>query len=129
MMPGKNPASATPRKKRATIEFHRRPYESRERRDKAPRNENSREPFPRAPPLDKQRAGNFEEEIANEKNAETETENIIFKSQVVLHAQLRESDIRSVEIRHDVEEKNERKHPPRDLSPQRGWIDTQVGWC
>ena len=88
-------------KKARHVKLRRRLHERGERRDEAPGEKNPREPFPRAQPLDEQRAGDLEQQIADEKHADAKAENFLGKFQVARHAKFGEADICAVEIRDD----------------------------
>ena len=71
-------------------------------REQSPGDENAREPFASAPSLDEQCAGNLERQIAEEKDADAETEDFLGEAEVMRHPQLRKPYIGPVEIGDEV---------------------------
>ena len=105
------------------VKLQRRAHERSQRRYKTPRDENARKPFTGAPMLDQERAGNFQDEIAEEEDAETQPEHLLGKLQVAGHAQLGEADIGAIEVGDNVDCEHQRQHAPGDLASERGGID------
>src|SRR5438128_627128 len=84
------------------IKLHRCLHERGERGTRPPRNENPREPFPRAPPFDKQGAWNFKNQITNEKDAKAKPEDFLRKLEVISHREFGKPGIGSVKVSDDV---------------------------
>src|SRR6266550_6176216 len=90
--------------------------ESREYRERAPRDHDAGQPFPRAPPLDYDCARHLEEHVAEIKHGNAKSVNLVTESEVGLHAENRERDIHSIELRDNVQQEDEREDPRRDAS-------------
>ena len=87
--------------------------EGRHRCHDPPRDHNAGNPEPRAPALHNQRAGNFEEEVTEEKNAGAKTDDrVVEPRQILHHRELREGDIGAIHERDDVGDKKERNESP-----------------
>ncbi len=66
--------------------------------------------------LERHIAGHFEEEVADEKDACASSVNGIADSEILLHLQLRESNVHPINISEDVAEKQERNDTPGNLA-------------
>ena len=95
-------------------------------RQQSPGEHNARDPFAGAPNLDQHRGGNFNQKVADEKDARTDAEIGIRKAQILGHVQRRVAQVDAIQVRNDVQDKQKRNQPPRDLaaSAQRefGWL-------
>jgi hypothetical protein len=100
------------------VELHRRTDKCRASRNQAPSDENSREPFARAPSFDEECTGNFQREIAEEEDADAQAEDFVGELQVAGHAQLGEADIGPVEISHQIKKDHQRHDAPGDFASQ-----------
>ena len=67
--------------------------------------------------LDQERAGDFEEQVADEEQPDADPEHGVGEAEVGLHPQLGEPDVGAVEVRDDVQEEEQREDAPRDLPP------------
>ncbi len=84
-----------------------------QRRHHAPRHHDPRQPLARAPALDDEGAGNLEKEIADEEDARPEADHRVVESrQVLRHGQLRDRDVRAVDVGDDVADETERQQSP-----------------
>jgi hypothetical protein len=104
MMPGKNPASARPARRRLD-ECHRA-------RDQAPADHDPRDPLARAEPMQQQVARHLEQEIPDEEDAGAQAVDRFAEAEIVEHLQLRETDVDAVEIRRDVCDEEDGQQPP-----------------
>src|ERR1043166_772188 len=102
------------------VKLRRRAHKGRERGNQAPRDEDAGKPFARAPTFDEQRAGDFEDEVTDEEDADSQAENFLGEFQVAGHAQFGKADVGAVQIRDDVKQEHQRHHSPRDLAAKRG---------
>src|SRR6266446_5534180 len=84
-------------KEASEVKLQRGVHKRRERGNEAPRDEDARKPFPRAPTLDQQRARDFQNEIAYEEDTNAEAKNFLGKFQVAGHAQFGEADVGPVQ--------------------------------
>ena len=90
--------------------------EARKGCHEAPGNHDARQPAPRAPLLHDQRAGDFEQKIAEEEHARAEPDHFIGKPESTLHLQFRDGDIGAIEIRGQIDE-NQERHQPQSYPP------------
>ena len=87
--------------------------------NETPRDQDASEPFARAPTFDQQRAGNFKNEVADEKNADAQPENFFGKVEVAGHAELGEAYIGPVEICDQIEQDDQRQDAPGYFATER----------
>ena len=99
---GKEARLGNSEEKAHQIELARRLHQCGGRREQSPGDENAREPFSSAPSLHEQCAGNLERQVAQEENADAETEDFLGKAEIMRHPQLRKSYIGPVEISDEV---------------------------
>ena len=99
---GKEARLGNSEEKAHQVELARCLHERGGRREQSPSDENAREPFASAPSLDEQRAGNLERQIAQEKDADAETEDFFGKTEVMSHPQLCKPYVGPVEIGDEV---------------------------
>src|SRR6266446_648416 len=81
------------KKEAREVKLQRGVHKRRERGNEAPRDEDARKPFPRAPTLDQQRARDFQDEIADEEDANAEAKNFLGKPQIASHPEFGEADV------------------------------------
>jgi hypothetical protein len=98
------------------------PADQRERRrDQAPRDHDARNPGARAEPLQRQVAGHFEDEVADEEDAGAETVGLRVDADRLVHLQRGEADVDPVDVADQVGQQQERHQPPRDAAHGRGF--------
>ena len=93
-----------------------RAYPSHAHRTKAPGEQDAGEPFPCAPMFDQQCAGNFQEQVTGEEDAEAPAENLVGEFQDFLHLQLGKPGVRPVQVGDDVRQTQERENSPGDFA-------------
>src|SRR5262249_21352804 len=114
--PGKESRFRQAEDKSRGIELPRRVYRSHEDGHQSPTDQNARDPFARAPPLCDQRAGNFENKIADEKDAGAQSEDAVAEGEVMRHLQPGVTDVYAIQKGNDVEEKQKWQEPPGDTA-------------
>ena len=101
-MPGKSPASATPRRKRTIDEAPRAGAERGGAREDAPRHHDAREPKPRADFLEDDVARHLERDIAPEEDARGHAVCRGIEPQILVHGEGGEAHIDAVEIAQEI---------------------------
>ena len=81
--------------------MHGRSDERHQDGNESPSHHDAREPFARAPALDDEAAGNFKEQIADEKYTRAETEDAVAERKVMHHFKSRVADVYAVEKSND----------------------------
>ena len=79
----------------------------------------SRDPHPRADPLEDQIARHFENRVADEEQSRAEAEHRFAESKLAIHLQRREADVDSIEVRHQIEHEQKRDQPASRLRQRR----------
>src|SRR5438876_10553840 len=77
-------------------------YKGCQRGDEPPGDQYSGEPLARAPMFYEQCSGNFQNQIADEKDSKTKAEDGFRKLQVIRHRQLRKTHVCPVEVSDDI---------------------------
>ena len=80
----------------------------------SPSNHDAREQFSSAPTLDNQAGRDVEEEKSEEENSGSQADDCIVETQVRLHPELGDADVRAIEIGEKVSEHQERNEAARD---------------
>ena len=96
------------------VKLRRRSNHRHQNGDESPGNQNARNPAPRAPALDNQRAGNFKQKISGKENPRAQAEYAVGKSQVAGHLQAGKTDVYAVEIRDEIQDEKKWQQTPRD---------------
>jgi hypothetical protein len=89
--------------------------EHREAGNDAPRDHDPRDPDARADLVQDDVAGDFEDEITEEKDARAEAIDGIAQAEIGGHLQLREAHVYSIQICHHITKQQQWREPPRDL--------------
>ena len=109
MMPGKNPASATPRMNRRKASWRASRCRGSDDHDDSPADEDAGNPYPGTDPLEDHVARDLEDEVADEEDARQEPEDLCRKAEGTIHLKGCIPEIHPVEERDDIEDKKERK--------------------
>src|SRR6185295_3558282 len=99
------------------VELERRLHEGGHGGHDAPGDHDARDPLPRAPPLDDERARDLEQEIPDEEDAGPEADHrVVEVRQVPRHRQLGDGDVGPVDVRDHVRDEAERDQAPVGLA-------------
>src|SRR4029077_1713335 len=123
---GKETGFADAEKNSNQVEMHGRSNERNEDGNQSPGNHNAREPFARAPALDDEAAGNFEEQIADKKDSRTEAEDAVAERKVMRHLESGIADVHAIEKRDDEQSEKIGQEPPRN-TVARGQTNARCG--
>ena len=102
-MPGKKPASADAEQEAHDVEAQRALHEHRAGRDDPPGDHDARDPLARAEPVQREVAGDLEEEVGDEEHAGAEAVDGAREAEVGLELVLGEGDVHPVQVGDDVE--------------------------
>src|SRR5208282_1150102 len=98
------------------VEMRGRSNERHQDGDEPPGDHDAREPFARAPALDNEAAGNFEEQVADKKYSRAEAEDAVAEVQVVRHFERGVADVYAVEKGDDEKGEEKRQEAPRNAA-------------
>jgi hypothetical protein len=98
------------------VELPGRMHEARDDGDEAPADHDSRHPFSRTPTFHNHRTRNFKQNVTEEENSRSKTEDAVGESEIDAHAKIREGHIHPIDVTYDVQEKHERQQTNRDSS-------------
>ena len=94
------------------------PHERRERGDETPSDHDAADPFPRAPLLHDERAGNLQQEVAEEEHSRAQADDgVVEARQILRHRELGDGDVRAVHVGDDVANEEQRQQPPVGFAP------------
>jgi hypothetical protein len=112
---GKEPRLGDTESKTRDIELSRCPHREHRASQQPPRDRDARQPPPCTDACKDDVARNFEQRVAEEKNAGTEAECRVAEIQVRIHLQRGDADIDAIDIRNEIECEQERQKPCADL--------------
>ena len=95
--------------------------ESGERRNEPPRDQDASDPDTRTNPVQKQVAGNFKQEIADEKDPNHEPVLLSANSQIPVHGQRGKTYVNTVDVGDHIKQKDEWENPPLQLANRSGF--------
>src|SRR6202044_2803509 len=92
--------------------------EPHKHRDDSPRDHDAGDPPPGTPALDDERSGNFQQNVADEKDSRAQTKHPVAESQIMRHFECRVGDVYAVQESNDVEQPEEGQQTKRDPAPR-----------
>src|SRR6266536_6302063 len=115
---GKEAGFGQAQEKTRGVELPGRPDQPDEDRADSPGYENTRDPAPRAPAFDDQRARDLQQHVPGKEDTRAEPEDRLAEPELGAHGRAHERNVCAIEISDDVQNEYERKDAARDFAPR-----------
>src|SRR5262249_5166333 len=108
---GEEPGLTDPEQETGEVELGDRTGEPHQHGDDAPAHEDPSDPDPGADPVEQEVARNLEQAVAEEEDADEESERLARDPELAVHRERREADVDPIEKRNDVQREEHRQEP------------------